>query len=208
MNRTNQVRAYVACILRSSMYPGRPTGVPLEIWSDVSPVFPSEANMSRKRPISRRRILTKYLLQKDTLNLSLIAYEPSHALNVGPIPLALFRLVFGSESVLLMQLGSQHAKDFYFTFWLVICSHLTIGGYIFLWDETSIYQDSWTAFTNQRCDDLIAKCAVPRFRTNKDRMCMIPFTRSYELPEIELRENIQASCWQRAGLSSSAEVTK
>jgi hypothetical protein len=37
---------------------------------------------------------------------------------------------------------------------------------------------------------------------------MVPFTRGYELSEIELRKNVQASCRQRARLSSSAEVTK
>ena len=42
MTPTDHVRAYVACILRSSMDPGRPTGIPLEIKSDISPVFPSQ----------------------------------------------------------------------------------------------------------------------------------------------------------------------
>lgn len=101
--RTYHVRAYVACMLRSSMSPERPTGMPLEIPSVISPVFPSRVKKLKQIFEGQKCTLTEYLLHKDTLHVLLITSQPlCHGLDVDPVPLALLRLVFRREGVFLL----------------------------------------------------------------------------------------------------------
>ena len=117
-------------------------------------------------------VRTKDLLNKDGLDPRLPAScEPSHSVDVRPVPLPFLRMVIGCEIV--ADLGSaKHAKNLHLALF-VGQKPLSILRE-FLCYESTINKYSCPVRANEGNNDMITVRAVPHPRTEKHDMCGVP----------------------------------
>lgn len=129
-------------------------------------------------------IRTEDFLNKDGLDPGLLAScEPSHSVNIRPVPLPLLRVVIRCEIV--ADLGSaKHAKDLHLALF-VGQKPLSILRELFCY-ETTINEYSCPVRADEGNDNMITVGAISHSRTEKHDMCGVPAALQYDFSKGEI----------------------
>lgn len=138
----------------------------------------------------RMVLRTKDLLDKDGLDASLVAScEPSHSMNIRPVPLPFLRMVLGREIVADL-CSAKHAEDLHLALFpgqkaLSILREL-------LCHETTINQHGCPVRADEGNDNVITVGTVSHSRAEKHDMRGVPATFQDDLPKGEIWESGKA----------------